>query len=256
MDIRKALARMGPPPASLEPGSGGRPELPSYDLAAALGMMDDRLARDVLCALWWPQAPAALSAAVDRTVRDAQMQEWLAQRKTLETAKLALYIAQDDADAGRAPSAFHRTRLRQARSELEAVKAQQWPGIGPIYRSLRQAVLAELAQPQLCEACAGQGRPATGLPAACPECRGTGRKAVSDRKRAGLIGRDEAAYRRVWRPVYEWTLALCADAEIRGARALERLLGLSAGQAAAATRHPPPRAQTPTAEEALPASSA
>jgi hypothetical protein len=52
----------------------------------------------------------------------------------------------------------------------------------------------------------------------CKVCEGTGRQTISNRSRARLLAIDEAAYRRRWQRVYEWTLDLCADAMVEADR--------------------------------------
>jgi hypothetical protein len=226
MNVRKLLARLNPSSARFEIHHGGAPELTAQDIAGALGMIDDALAREVFCAVWWPDGAQLNRAALDRMLREAQLREWLRLRRELEAAKLALHIAQDDLDGTYSSRASQRQALQQATDQLDAVKARQWPAVGPIYRAVRRAVLAELSTPELCPHCQGRGEVRVGdRLLTCQYCEGHGRAPVSDRKRAAMIERDEAGYRRVWRPVYEWTLALCAGAETRGARALERTLG-------------------------------
>lgn len=225
MNVRKLLARLNPAAARYEVHHGGVPELTPQDIAGALGMIDDRLAREVFCTVWWPDGAQLNRVEVDRIVREAQLREWMRLRRELEAAKLAQHVAQDDIDGTYGTRASQRQALQRASDELDTVKARQWPAVGPIYRAVRQAVLVELATPSLCPHCEGRGEIRMGdRLLTCQPCDGHGRVPVSDRKRASMIERDEAGYRRVWRPVYEWTLALCANAETRGARALERAL--------------------------------
>jgi len=225
MNVRKLLARLNPSTARFEAHHGGQPELTPQDIAGALGMIDDRLAREVLCTVWWPDGAQLQRAELDRIVREAQLREWMRLRRELEAAKLAVHVAEDDIDGTHGTRNGQRATLQRATETLDEVKARQWPAVGPIYRAVRQAVLAELVTPNLCTHCAGRGEIVMhDRLAPCQPCAGHGRTPVSDRKRAAMIERDEAGYRRVWRPVYEWTLALCAGAETRGARALERAL--------------------------------
>jgi len=225
MNVRKLLARLNPSIARFEAHHGGQPELTPQDIAGALGMIDDRLAREVLCTVWWPDGAQLQRAELDRIVREAQLREWMRLRRELEVAKLAVHVAEDDIDGTHGTRSSQRAALQRAAETLDEAKARQWPAVGPIYRAVRVAVLAELATPNLCTHCEGRGEVfAQDRLLPCEPCEGQGHSPVSDRKRAAMIERDEASYRRVWRPVYEWTLALCAGAETRGARALERAL--------------------------------
>lgn len=225
MNVRKLLARLNPSIARFEVHHGGQPELTPQDIAGALGMIEDRLAREVLCTVWWPDGAQLQRAELDRIVREAQLREWMRLRRELEAARLAVHVAEDDIDGTYGTRSGQRAALQRATETLDEVKARQWPAVGPVYRAVRQAVLAELATPSLCPHCEGRGEVRVhDRLLVCQHCEGHGRTPVSDRKRASMIERDEAGYRRVWRPVYEWTLALCANAETCGARALERAL--------------------------------
>ncbi|NBI37392.1 hypothetical protein FUT69_09615, partial [Xylella taiwanensis] len=55
-------------------------------------------------------------------------------------------------------------------------------------------------------------------------CNGSGIVAMSDCRRAAAIGRDEAAYRRRWRGVYEWLLEQMRHAERQAALELHEAL--------------------------------
>lgn len=47
----------------------------------------------------------------------------------------------------------------------------------------------------------------------CKVCGGSRLGAVSDRRRAAALGRDESSYRERWRGVYEWMLQRFSEAE-------------------------------------------
>jgi len=62
----------------------------------------------------------------------------------------------------------------------------------------------------------------------CKVCSGSGLGAVSDRRRAAAIGRDEAAYRRTWKPVYEWLHCKMVEAELEAAWHFRAAVGQAA----------------------------
>ncbi|PTT51321.1 hypothetical protein DBR33_06250, partial [Stenotrophomonas sp. HMWF022] len=95
------------------------------------------------------------------------------------------------------------------------VKAQCWP-ISTLESlpTLAMAVISEIAHRPHCASCEGRGQTMSGeLLMTCKVCGGAGLGAVSDRRRAAAIGRDEAAYRRTWKPVFEWLLSRMTEAE-------------------------------------------
>lgn len=55
-----------------------------------------------------------------------------------------------------------------------------------------------------------------------------GLEQLSGRKRAVAIGADDAAYRRFWRPVYEWMLERMRSAEHVAAEQFSRALNRAA----------------------------
>ncbi|WP_241897823.1 hypothetical protein [Stenotrophomonas maltophilia] len=57
---------------------------------------------------------------------------------------------------------------------------------------------------------------------------GSGLGPVGDRRRAASIGRDEAAYRRNWKPLFEWMLAKMQEAEQKAAWHMRNALGQAA----------------------------
>lgn len=62
----------------------------------------------------------------------------------------------------------------------------------------------------------------------CKVCSGSGLGAVSDRRRAAAIGRDESTYRAKWRGVYEWLLQQMIESEQEACCALSTALSRAA----------------------------
>lgn len=226
MDVRKMLARLNPAVCRFDIGRGGIPEWTPQDVAAALGMVPAGLGRELLCFLWWPDGAAITREDLMDLLRDAQLDEWMRRRHNLEAAQLAVHIAEEQADGTHGPM---RGTLSRARSELAGAKADMWPNVGPqsLYKPIREAILREMAAPELCRHCGGRGQAMIDSRViTCQHCGGFGRAKVSDRRRADAIGRDEKTYRQAWRLPYEWLFDVCVVAEKDAANALRDALGM------------------------------
>lgn len=219
MHIGKLLARLNPSSVRYGGSGGGSPEFTAQDIAAAIAMVPAGLGRELLCRLWWPDGAARTAKELDRLLMDAQLEEWKRRMDLLVTAQIAFALAD--------------THIAKSRTmaQLDAAKARVWPRLGPesCYGAIRDAVLAELGSASLCTRCSGHGhlRTGTGPIVTCNTCGGTGHARYSDRARAGLIDRDEATYRRIWRPVFEWTHSACEEVLAPAARDLRQAMGMA-----------------------------
>jgi hypothetical protein len=206
-------------------GRGGVPEYTAQDIAAAIGMVSDVLARNVFCAVWWPDGGHLTWKQLDSQLAMLQFGEWRERADALVTAQLvhaqALY-REDEAAVSRA--AIQLTRAR----------ASMWPPLHEdAYREVRMAVIVELRATRTCPACNGRGTLRDrDLVIACGSCGGGGKIAVSDAKRAAWLKRNESTYRRNWRDVYEWTFTEVSEIEKKGREAIEIALGLKPPKAA------------------------
>lgn len=223
-DVRKLLARLNPGSLQYGVSRGGVPELTSQDIAGALGMVRDEFAREVFCALWWPDGARLTHDALDIALRNKQLAEWMRRQRTLVAARLGAHLAQEEADGTHGGIHNVRRSLAHARAEAEEAKANAWPAYGERYKLIRAAVLNELAAPRACKHCAGRGHVRTeALVSACHACNGTGQARGSERSRAEAIDVGHANYAR-WAGVYQWTFDLCARADRKAAEALEEKL--------------------------------
>lgn len=216
MHIGKVLARLNPRSPQIGGAGGGRPELESTDIAGALAFVPHGLGRELLCRIWWPDGAALAAAGLDQLVMEAQVGEWKARMDCMVVAQIATFTANT-----------HVARSRAA-AQLEAAKARLWPMPGPEsrYPYIRKAVLFEISAASLCARCQGHGVEMDSSRAiACRACLGHGLVRISDRGRAELIERDESTYRKLWKPVYEWTLQACQDAYGPALRCYRRALG-------------------------------
>ena len=225
-DPRKLLARLNPKISQSEIGSGGRPEWTGTDIAVALGFVSNRLGREILCAIWWPDGAALTRDALLDHLRDLQLAEWIVRARRLECAMLAEHIALEDH-----PCATRTTH--RAQQDVLAARATMWPRLGPtsLYGAIRMAVLAEMIDPHVCTQCGGTAHLTIGaLVVPCGVCKGSGHSKASDDGRARSLGRDAKTYRTTWRDPYEWLLDLCATAERAAGHQLAAALGMEASQ--------------------------
>lgn len=216
-NVRKLVARLNASTCRFDVGRGGIPELTPQDIAAALGMVKDELAREVFCAVWWPDGARLNARGLDLLLARVQFAEWRRRMEKMLDAQLAVAASRADRNA---------EAEQRGESMLAEATAQMWPAlVQEAYALVRRAVLDELRAPEPCAECDGVGSFVhRGREADCTGCGGSGRVARSNRQRAMTMDRDEAAYRRTWRGVYEWTLRRVQEAEQTGGTALAKRL--------------------------------
>ncbi len=228
-NVREVMARLGPSTVKFDTGRGGTPDLTNQDIAAALGMVQAGLGRELLEACWWPDSCKgtarlrdAIVALVIPEIR-RQMNELAEARTDFGLAEVCV------AWAGRTTPEQRQHRER-CRNRLESLKKSCWPASTlESLPTLASAIVSELSRPSACRSCGGEGmRQAGEHLLICPECCGEGVAGVSDRQRAALIGRDESTYRAKWRVVYEWMFDRMSLAESSAAAELARALSRSA----------------------------
>jgi hypothetical protein len=214
-NVRELMARLGPSTVKFDTGRGGTPDLTNQDIAAALGMVPAGLGRELLEACWWPDGAALRRHRLRDAVIALVTPELRRQQRKLADARTELGLAEVCMGWAGAVTAEQRAERDRAAHRLGKVKAQCWP-ISTLESlpTLAAAVISEIAKRPHCPGCEGRGEVMSGeLRVICKGCGGSGVIGVSDRRRAASIGRDEAAYRRTWKPVYEWLLARMQDAE-------------------------------------------
>jgi hypothetical protein len=232
-DVRRLMGRLYPPGMKYTAGFAGRPTIAPEDITGALGFVRDRFAREVFCALWWPEGASLTGKQFDLELRDRQMREWIARQRALVVARLAVDVAHDEVTGAHAGMRGVRRALTSARAELEEARNKAWPPWHKLvaeqrspekrsrYAAIRQAVMLEIASPRSCKVCAGRGHVrADALVVKCEACAGTGQRGHSERRRAESIGMTHQAFER-WACVYEWTYRLCKDADEKAAAALK-----------------------------------
>ncbi|MFY0184284.1 hypothetical protein PV767_09425 [Stenotrophomonas rhizophila] len=229
-NVRELMARLGPSTVKFDTGRAGTPDLTNQDIAAALGMVPAGLGRELLEACWWPDGAALRRHKLRDAVIALVTPELRRQQRRLADARTELGLAELCMGWAGAVTAEQRAERDRAAHRLGQIKAQCWP-ISTLESlpSLAGAVINEIATRPHCHSCEGRGETMAGdLRVVCKVCSGSGLGTVSDRRRATCIGRDEAAYRRTWKPVYEWLLAQMQEAEQEAAWHMRSALGQAA----------------------------
>jgi hypothetical protein len=202
-------------------GGGGKPEETPQDIAAALGMMGDSFAREVLCAVGWPDGARLSTKQLDDMLAVRQFGEWKERMDRVTTGQLAVVQAEIAMNG----------RLAQAKGMLAASLSAMWPPlVQDRYRSVRHAAMLELVSPNTCREC--RGHPVisvAGETLECEACDGRGSVPISDRERARRIGVNWSSFKRHWRTVYEWTFGVLSDALTEGRRQFAAALGTRDG---------------------------
>lgn len=229
-NARELMARLGPSTVKFDTGRGGKPDLTNQDIAAALGMVPAGLGRELLEACWWPDGAALRRHKLRDAVIALVTPELRRQQRRLADARTELGLAEVCMGWAGAVTAEQRAERDRAAHRLGQIKAQCWP-ISTLESlpTLAMAVISEIAHRPHCAGCEGRGQAVSGeLLMTCKVCGGSGLVAVSDRRRAAAIGRDESTYRAKWRAVYEWLLQGMIEAEQEACWAMRAALSRAA----------------------------
>lgn len=220
MNVRKIIARLHAKGASMGTGGvGGLPEYTQADIAGALGFVKDKFAREVFCAIWWPEGGHLVPGWLQREIGDRQFAEIDRQNDALISARIELREA--------IAFAIPEPAMAAVKARLAEVTRRLWDArAAPLVGTIRTAVLIEATQPRTCRPCDGVGYHVkkNGIQI-CAKCSGTGMLPMKVGERAKMLGLTEKQYARHGvRAIYEWTYSLVQDAEQRGAGALVRAL--------------------------------
>lgn len=229
-NVREMLARLNEQTVKFDAGRGGVAELTNQDIAAALGFVTPGLGRELLEACWWPDGAARRRSLLRDHVVALVTPELRRQRLLLDEARTDYGLAVACMGWTNSVTSEQLRTRDAAQARLESVQAQCWPKATlESLPTLTYAVIGEIARRNLCHDCGGRGQLLSGeLVVRCVTCSGHGVVPISDRRRAAAIGRDEAAYRRNWRGIYEWLLVRLRDAEIEAATQFSRALDRAA----------------------------
>lgn len=215
--IDELLGKLEPASVKFGIGRGGLPELTPQDVAAALGMCEDRFAATIFHVT--AGGTIADWQGIDRMLAELQFGEWRKRADRLLNAQLAKASANI---SGAAQNAELHTRADML---LAGARAAMWPAlIEATYAKMRKALIAELRASRTCQACQGRGTlMVDAVVEGCRACLATGMAFVSDRQRAEMIGVDHSTYRRNrWKAVYEWMYRELIDAAANGREQFEK----------------------------------
>lgn len=225
MDMRRLMARLNAKGSRMDGAGGGRPEITVEDITGALGYMDDDLAREVFCALWWQEGSKLTRERLLDLIAVKQAVQIDRQAERLRRAKLDFHLAQDRAHARGNKNSADNGAAKYLKNCLDAARRDCWPAEPKRYSTIREAVINEMTSPNHCSACGGRGDVTGGkLVIRCNQCDGTGTKPISDRQRAAAMGISAQTYAQMWRRVYDWTYELVRDAEHRAVRQMRAQL--------------------------------
>ena len=226
-DARKIVARLNTPNVRFDVGAGGLPELTAQDIAGALAFVQDPLAREVFCLLWWPAGARLTRASVLAQLRTLVWQEQSDRAMAFcDASNRSLHAAEElrQARAG-ADTAELRRVLAFAEAKAHAARRQLWPRTVETYSLLVLGVLDELGATRNCPRCDGRETIATPLgPKTCERCSGTGKVSYTNVARAAALGVDESTYRKTWAGVYDWLYFKANDMEQAAAETIRRNL--------------------------------
>jgi hypothetical protein len=220
MSVDELLGRLEATTVKFDLGRGGLPTLTPQDIAAALGMCQDKRAAKVYqCFAGETADPKEL----DFIVATIQFEEWRNRADRMLEAQLAVASA-DMAERGRTEA------KRRAKMLMDGAKAAMWPAlVEETYASMRRAIIKEFRNPKICPTCNGRKAVKNGdLLVECLTCLGTGKSAVSNRRRSHEMGISDSNYIRTWGKVYEWTYRQINDMICDGRESFRKALGWAA----------------------------
>jgi hypothetical protein len=214
--MSELVTRLNAKTCRFDVGSGGTKEMTDQDIAAALGMVANKLGADVMCYLHWPDG-------IDR----AAFEVGLLQKVRLECHKRAEEVV----------NAELRYMMHQGRNgtlrnlqQVTAGRSALWPMFDaenlPRYVRLVIGVLDEVASGPVCKHCNGRAKLATpeGV-VECSHCAGSGRADESQRGRAARMGIAQPSFRERWDEPYRWLLSEVMGAWLEGSDQFRRALG-------------------------------
>lgn len=221
MNVRKLLARLNPT-AQRWPEKRGSisarttDPITNEDVVGALGMVKNRLGREVLCFMWWPDGAALARKDLAAMISRAMAKEHASRGVAYQMASLDLIVAREVLVDQRAMTSEQRNNIKRLEYNQAALAALLFPTDADMRVRVRESVLDELLHPNRCPVCDGAGEieaTSTSPASMCETCNGRGIVPISDRQRGARIGRAESSYRRSWRGLYEWTYNLLSHAE-------------------------------------------
>jgi|SRR5690606_34673112 len=219
--MSELLARLNAKTVQFNVGSGGIPELENSDIAAALGMVRNKLGVDVL---------EYMHCSDER-------RKFLIEVRCFEHMRNAYNDSMNDEIAYHIHALARPTFIRRAvrfvaqpfRAKDAARPSVAWPpfesrNIG-MYVRVVLAVLAEIVSGADCKSCNGGLAPAPAGMGACPECGGAGVHHNPQRLRAAAMRIPLSQFQRKWEAPYRWLLTELVNAMAEANREFRAALG-------------------------------
>jgi len=182
-------------------------KLTALDIAGALGMCTNGLAREVFCAIWWPDGAKLAAAELSRALIDRLREEATGRKGAALDAWLRVEFAKADVRlSGSAEGKRDAERaLSRAQTALKAARSHEWPIDGERYAQLLGAALRNIGEARPCHTCHGERTVLLlGKPTECAACKGRGQRPVITEEIADSIGITRQSFHERWRGVYEW----------------------------------------------------
>lgn len=219
MNVCKMMGRLYAQTVRYDTGRGGIPELTPQDLAAAVGMVSNDLAREVFCWIWWPASSKEATAKVRALVLDEVLREFNRRYAAADAARARLRECEARAALTNRDNDEAGIEAKRARRVFEQVHSTVWPATMATYPKILDAVVEELRQPRHCPDCDGRGTRSTGgLVHDCDRCGGTGHVSEYNTWRAQKIGTSESRFRATWLPIYQWVYSMVEELAHEAAR--------------------------------------
>lgn len=206
MSVREMMARLNAKTIRYDVGRGGMPELTDQDIAAAVGMCQNALARELFCLIWWPTASRAKIAETRQLLLGEVFKEFNARYVAVEMARLALHNAEGLHAAKARASDEDREEIARLKAAVRQTHAAVWPARDmSVYARIVDASITEMRTPRQCPECGGHGDVVSNsLKRICAVCAGSGNVRQFTTWRAGQIGFSESRFRASWAPIYDW----------------------------------------------------
>lgn len=210
--MSELLTRLNPKTARFDIGVGGIHEITDQDIAAALGMVANKLGARILLRM---HAPEMVDwHKLDMEVFDLVRSEWRRREEDRVTAELRLLLA---------------GARRSMRGMIPSRDGGNWPAFKTgRYMALARAVVQEVIHGDSCQVCRGRQRvtlQVTGEVIVCGHCSGTGIEPEAARQRSRRMGMDHKSFLETWAAPYRWTHSEVLAAAIEASSQFRAALG-------------------------------
>lgn len=209
--MSELLTRLNPKTARFDIGTGGIHEITDQDIAAALGMVANKLGARILLRM---HAPEMVDwHKLDMEVFDLVRGEWRRREEDRVTSELRLLLA---------------GARRSMRGMIPSRDGGNWPAFKTgRYMALARAVVQEVIHGDACQVCKGQQRVmlvTTGEVIVCGHCKGSGVEPEPARQRSRRMGIHHSRF-PAWSAPYRWAHSEVLAAAIEASQQFRTALG-------------------------------